>query len=626
MIKIIPIFFLLLSTVCFAQSENIDSLLAVLKTSKEDINKVNLLKTIGVAYANEDPAKAIEYWKQGVSLSRELNYTVGLARNFINIGTGYSYLGKFDSTIIYDDSAIIYTKITKDPDRLALVYLNKGDAYRNLGDFKSAILYCDTASMYAAQTGNTDRRARIYDIMSGLYMNQRLFTNAFIFLNKALELYKKDNNALMEGQVYDDFGIIYQQKGKLDSALIFRKMAIHIADSVKDYKNLSTYYYGVSSIYTDLENYKDAEIYAAKSLAYAQQQENNIQLATTYSLLSKIYIKKKKFEEAIKAGNTAFQFAISEAQISGQEEAAALLAEAYIAIGDYKNANYFLTISSALKDSLTQQTFNGQVAGLQASFELKEKDRAILLLNKDKEIQQQKLQQQKQLLFGAVIIVLIALVSLWLLFNRNKLKQRMNEIEIRNKIASDLHDEVGSTLSSIRMYSDIVKNQPNQTGTSAQLLDKISSNSKEMIENMSDIVWMIKPGNDAFKNIENRMLNFANEICAPTEINFEFTKNTSAEEIKIPMEMRRDIYLIFKEAVNNAVKYSGCKNILADISFMQDQLQLRIEDDGNGFDFDVAKKGNGLSNMQKRTEDNKGIFKMKSSAGEGTKLLVSFKI
>jgi signal transduction histidine kinase len=136
---------------------------------------------------------------------------------------------------------------------------------------------------------------------------------------------------------------------------------------------------------------------------------------------------------------------------------------------------------------------------------------------------------------------------------------------------------------------------------------------------------MIKPGNDEFVNIENRMLNFANELCVPAGINFEFNKNTSADDIKIPMEMRRDIYLIFKEAINNAVKYSGCKNIRANISLMQNQLHLRIEDDGNGFDINAAKKGNGLNNMQKRTDDNKGIFKIKSSLEEGTEVVISFK-
>ena len=177
------------------------------------------------------------------------------------------------------------------------------------------------------------------------------------------------------------------------------------------------------------------------------------------------------------------------------------------------------------------------------------------------------------------------------------------------------------------MYSEIVTGQVKETHPqSAELLDKISSNSREMIENMSDIVWMIKPGNDDFKSIENRMLNFANEICVPARISFEFNKDGLPESIQMPMEQRRDIYLIFKEAINNAVKYSGCKNIRAGISTLDHTLQIHIEDDGNGFDASILKAGNGLSNMRKRAEAHKGIFSIQSAPDEGTEIIVSFPI
>lgn len=607
-----------------AQNSETDSLIRQLQYAREDTNKVIQLRDIGVSLANEDPARAIAYWKQGVVLSRKLNHSLGLVRNFINIGTGYSYLGKFDSTIIYADSGIFYAKKINDPDRLALVYLNKGDAYRNLNDLKSALLYCDTAGMYAAQTNNTDRQARIYDIISDLYSSQKQYATSILFQTKALELYKHDSNAVMIGQSYDDLSWIYHETGNPDSALILRKMAIRIGENERDYKNLSGYYYGAAMSFVDKGEYKDAETYAAKSLFYAQQQQNNTQLATTYTLLSKLYLKEGNFDEAIKAGNTAYNFALAEAHIAWQTESAASLAEAYSKTGDYKNANHFLTISNRLKDSIVQQTFNSQVATLQSSFEMKEKDKTILLLNKDKELQQQKLRQQSLLMTGIVVIALFALAGIWLLMNRNKLRQRMKELEMRGKIAADLHDDVGSTLSSIRMYSDIVKNQQNQTPAATELLDKISSNSKEMIENMSDIVWMIKPGNDDFKNIENRMLNFANELCSPAGINFEFNKDAATDAIQISMEQRRDLYLIFKEAINNAVKYSGCHSIHAAITLQDHQLEMHISDDGNGFDATAAKKGNGLSNMQKRAMIHKGTCRIQSAIDEGTELFVSF--
>ncbi len=224
---------------------------------------------------------------------------------------------------------------------------------------------------------------------------------------------------------------------------------------------------------------------------------------------------------------------------------------------------------------------------------------------------------------GCLLLLAAAVYSIY----KYRLNQLLKLQSVRNKIASDLHDDVGSTLSSIRMYSDIVSSQVKDTNPqSTILLDKISSNSKEMIENMSDIVWMIKPGNDDFKSIESRMLNFANELCTQSGISFDFVIEGSLEDIRIPMEQRRDIYLIFKEAVNNAVKYSGCHGLRAVITSQNNQLQMCISDDGNGFDAGIASNGNGLSNMKKRAETNRGNFKINSSLGEGTEIVVSFKV
>ena len=92
------------------------------------------------------------------------------------------------------------------------------------------------------------------------------------------------------------------------------------------------------------------------------------------------------------------------------------------------------------------------------------------------------------------------------------------------------------------------------------------------------------------------------------------------------MEQRRDIYLIFKEAVNNAVKYSSCRFIHASITMEANKLLLRISDDGNGFDTTVTKNGNGIGNMQKRTETHKGTFTIHSAPDEGTEIVVAFNV
>ena len=102
-------------------------------------------------------------------------------------------------------------------------------------------------------------------------------------------------------------------------------------------------------------------------------------------------------------------------------------------------------------------------------------------------------------------------------------------------------------------------------------------------------------------------------------------KDASTDAIQISMEQRRDIYLIFKEAINNAVKYAHCYSIHASITKENNHVQMRISDDGNGFDTNIVSNGNGLTNMKKRAEINGGHFEIKSSAGGGTEVVVSFK-
>lgn len=208
-------------------------------------------------------------------------------------------------------------------------------------------------------------------------------------------------------------------------------------------------------------------------------------------------------------------------------------------------------------------------------------------------------------------------------------KYRINHLikinSMRNKIAGDLHDDIGSTLSSISMYSEIIKNQlKNKAPESSNLLNKITENSKEMIGNMSDIVWAIKPSNDSFKNIEERMFNFATELCNAKEIELLMEPNSELENLKIPMEHRRDLYLIFKEAVNNAIKYAGCTNLIIRFDKKGNKLEMLINDNGKGFDSRSVKSGNGLGNMKRRAELHGWELAIKSAEGKGTE--VSLKI
>ena len=158
------------------------------------------------------------------------------------------------------------------------------------------------------------------------------------------------------------------------------------------------------------------------------------------------------------------------------------------------------------------------------------------------------------------------------------------------------------------------------------ILERISENSKEIVDNMSDIVWAINPKNDLLQFMEDRMHSFISAVCSSKNIIPHFNQ-IDFHELKLPMEMRKNIFLIFKEAVNNAAKYSNCKNIFIRIEKGHGKLCLSVTDDGEGFDTTNAKNGNGLHNMQKRALELNGEIFMDSKPGEGTtiKLVVPFK-
>ena len=608
-----------------AQTSETDSLIHLLPHTKEDTNKVNLYWKIGASIIFQNAPQALPYFKQGIVLAKKLNYNVGIEKCYNGASLCYSYNAKYDSALVYIDSAVPYAHKVGNIKRLALVYLNRADYYANLQKFNAALKDCDTAIKYAERANNKDGLGRIYSIMGSIYTSQKQYTQALSSYDQSIIFFTETNNRQMIAMQYSDKADVYGENNETAKAIPLYKLAMRIGDSLNDIENLAAYANGLAQVYLLNNDFSLAEITARKALDYVKQTGNLKQEAVIYGVFSQINTKRENHTEAIAFELKAYNILKVEKDLLREQQSASHLADEYFKAGNAEEAYKYLKISRDLNDSLIKMQFNNETAQLQTTFQVAEKNKAIQLLNKNKQLQEQKLSKQTTLTISIIIIAVLALLGVWLLMNRNRLRQRMKEIEIRNKIASDLHDDVGSTLSSIRMYSDIVKNQPHQTETATQLLNKISSNSKEMIENMSDIVWMIKPGNVDLKNIESRMLNFANELCAPAAIGFEFTKDNEIENMKMPMEQRRDLYLIFKEAINNAVKYSGCHSINAEINLKNRQLEMRTCDDGNGFDAKIISRGNGLNNMKKRAEAHNGTFEIKSSAGEGTEVVVSFK-
>ena len=155
-----------------------------------------------------------------------------------------------------------------------------------------------------------------------------------------------------------------------------------------------------------------------------------------------------------------------------------------------------------------------------------------------------------------------------------------------------------------------------------EYLDKISENSTRLMRSMSDIVWSINPTNDSMQKIITRMREFAASVLEPKNIEYSFQVQEEVKELKLDMESRQDIFLIFKEAMNNLAKYANCKNARIDIRMNKLSLILLIQDDGTGFDPVTTEAGNGLGNMQKRAASLKGKLVIDSAPDAGTRVVL----
>ena len=201
--------------------------------------------------------------------------------------------------------------------------------------------------------------------------------------------------------------------------------------------------------------------------------------------------------------------------------------------------------------------------------------------------------------------------------------QRRSLEGLRQRIARELHDDIGSTLSSISMLTAAAKNRT-QAPTAKVQLDTIGRKAQEALDNIGDILWAMRREDVSGEELLQRMKAFAVEILEACNIDVDFHLFGDVAGFPLSVELRKDFYLLFKEAVNNAAKYSAATEVWISVSNTNGKLHLEIRDNGRGFDPAAVQRGNGLANMQRRAERLGGTLLIESAANAGTR--VSFEM
>lgn len=213
------------------------------------------------------------------------------------------------------------------------------------------------------------------------------------------------------------------------------------------------------------------------------------------------------------------------------------------------------------------------------------------------------------------------------LFITMRVRQVIQFERLRTKLSADLHDNVGAGLTEISILSEVIalaKERNNEDVT--RNLNLISRTARQLVDSMSDIVWLVNPKRDSLYDLIIRLEETYLEIFNSKGISFQSKNLVSLQAISLPMEYRQHLYLIFKEGINNSLKYSDCNKIFLDADVDGKKLKMRLADDGIGFNKDQKTNGHGLKNMQQRSDTINGTLDINSAVGEGTKILFEGKI
>lgn len=537
-------------------------------------------------------------------------------------GLYYKFVGKGKEALPYLLEGYEYSKKLGIKEEIYGQAINLGNTYYQFGDYKKSLEYHFIALKGFESIGNKTGQSFCYNNISTCYYQMNRFEESIAYLKKSVKLKQELNDRRGMANAEQNLGNSYMGLENLVLAEKHFKNAIAINEDLDNSPGLITNYFNLGRMYLE-KNPKISINYFNKGRQLAVKNED-IDMLTKIDL--EILAVKAREEEQLQNEKNSINNiqAFKEAGKKGDEaDGYKNLADYYAQKEQYEKALEYTNKYYQLRDTLKGNEILAQFKNIEEQYNKEKNEKQIILLQKDHQINEQKLNRQRFLMLIFGLIILFTAVGIYMFINKSRLKQKMQELELRNRIAADLHDEVGSSLSSIYMLSQMAGKD--QFDAKGDIMEKVKTNAKETMDRMGDIVWMIKPNVDEGEGLKDRMERFVSDICNSQNIVYTFSAEV-LNDLKLNMKQKKNLYLIFKEAVNNAVKYSFTQ--ILDISVKQQgkNLEMVIKDYGKGFDEMTIIKGNGLENMRHRAKELNGTIAFTSSPEIGTMVQLKFPI
>ena len=664
----------------FAQRERIDSLKKILPSLHDSarVDCLNELSGIYIKFIRDTlgycdvvlaetytwPSFSIEasrYASIAYNEATKINYIHGIAESLSYKGETEEFSGKFLSEEKLCRDAIYWYRKSPNKRRLSETYSNLGLSLYAQSSFGEAIKILDTAYEWHERNGNITGMYWALSVSDAVYHESGNYEKAFELARKSLDISIKINNDWFKRQALAKIGWLFLDIGDYNTALEyyrgvsknvkleafdFAKLFTlqHQYDSAKYYYNLIDtsyqgvlrfYLVGIGNYYFAQEQYEKALPNFLRGLHYHQQLNDVNQVMSTLLYIAKTYLALGNNDSAFEYGHESLSIAKQSGAKQIIRDASEILSSVYDHWHQSDSAYFYYRLYTGMKDSVLNNVIKGKLAAY--TFEQK-----IELLNKEREIQKMQLQKQslfKNVLIGSIIVLLLLasiVIRIIILKRKNEkqslehklqLQQLESKIESqqallneRSRISRELHDDIGGTLSGIVLYSHLAENQiqAQHTDEVEQSLNVIQQSANDMVNRLNDIVWSVSPEHNSLKNLMQKLEEYALEMATVKNIKVQMNVPEGLAELQLPLETLHNIYLLCKEAINNAVKYSEASLLQLCAHHSDHVIEFTISDNGKGFDMATVKKGNGLMNMQKRADEISAKLCVKSVPLQGT--------
>jgi two-component system, NarL family, sensor kinase len=616
----ISILFLLALGFCIqAQTTmNKDSLLRLIKT-KKDTALVHLYINIGQQYEGNKIDSAKYFYKAAGNLSDKIGYKKGKLKFFSN----YTYIlnveSKFEESIKLNQEAVKIALQTKDDKYLGCAYGNLGSSYQYDNKLDLALSNYLLAEKYLSKINYN--MGIMYSNIGNLYSDLDQFEKALIYSDKAIEDAKKtkSKNDLAVSLLNKSMPLL--ELKRFNEAEKVLQESLLLSKEVQNNFARAAALLNMGDLKIKTHKYEEIKKYADEALDLHQQMNNPEGIIIAQKALGIYYLHQKNYNKANLYTKESLKLAKEYESLENQQKAYSLLSEIALAQQNISQSYDYRWTADSIETIVNLDEVRNKIEEVKGKYEADKKALQIKTLTQKNDIKDLKIKRR----LWTTIALLFALLGLggfaysqYKNFKSRKAllvaQQETSIVEERLRIATDMHDDVGSGLSRIRYIVSAVLNGQTEQNLG---LSKVTEISDDAVQKMKEIIWSLNESNQNLENLIYYIRGQMSEMLENANVNFVCHLPDNIPTVFFGWKRNRNTYLLVKEAINNALKHAEAKTITLDFIIAND-LKITISDDGKGFDTNKNFTGNGLNNYKKRIADLNANYELKSEIGVGT--------